>query len=77
MVKTKTKTIKTGKLEGNYWVWPDGRKTHLRFISQAVSRMRPLPKGFFDAAKKANLRNLNHLVLKAKSLGLKDTVTEP
>jgi len=68
---------KLGKLKGEYWVWPDGKKTHLRFIGIAVSRYRPLPKGFYEAAKKANRKNLNLLVMKAKSLDLKCTVSEP
>jgi len=68
---------KIGKLEGESWVWPDGRKTHLRFITIAVQKYRPLPKGFYAAAKKANRTNLNSLVRKAKSLKLKCTVTEP
>ncbi len=69
--------VPVGTLEGEYWIWPDGRKTHLRFIGIAVSKMRPLPKGFYAAAKKANRINLNLLVTKAQSLKLKDTVTEP
>lgn len=69
--------VKSGKLKGEYWVWPDGRKTHLRFIGIAVSKMRHLPKGFYKEAEKADRPNLNLLVKKAKSLKLKDNVEEP
>ncbi len=66
--------IKTGKLDGNYWVWPSGLKTHLRFIKEAVMKRRNLPVGFYDEAKRLNLPNLNVLAARAKSLGLKDSV---
>ena len=69
---------KKGKLEGNYWVWPDGRMTHMTFVNLAVRRMRPLPYGFYEEIEKyPKLRNLNFLVKKAKSMGLKCTVKEP
>lgn len=67
----------TGKLVGQNWIWPDGRKTHIRFIAQAISRYKPLPKGFYAEVKRLNTKNLNFLAMKAKSLGLKDTVLEP
>ena len=76
MVKKKTQTT-TGKIENGFWIWPDGRKTHLRFIAIAVSKMRPLPVGFFEVAEKVNLRNLNQIVAKAKDLGLECTVEKP
>ncbi len=76
-ISAKETKATVGTLEGEYWIWPAGRKTHLRFIGIAVSKMRPLPKGFYAAAKKANRINLNLLVTKAQSLKLKDTVTEP
>ena len=73
--RVKTPELKlVGKLEGQYWVWPDGTKTHLRFIKEAVMKKRALPKGIYAAAEKLNLPNLNHLMRKAKSLGLKDSV---
>lgn len=75
--KIAKESIPTGKLEGEFWVWPDGRKTHLRFIGIAVSRYKPLPVGFYKEAKKADRINLNLLVAKAEHLGLKCTVTEP
>jgi len=85
MAKSNSKTVtiqkppkvKVGKLEGEYWVWPDGRKTAIRFLTMAVKKYRPLPIGFYEAAKKANRPNLNRLVMKAKHLGLKCTVKEP
>lgn len=68
---------KVGKLDGPYWVWPDGKRTHLRFITEAVQKKRNLPKGFYAAAKKANRNNLNIVVFTAKKLGLKCTVGKP
>lgn len=65
---------KTGKIEGNYWVWPDGTKTHLKFISIAVSRYQPLPRGFYEEAKRVDRPNLNLVVAKAQHLKLKCTV---
>ena len=71
------KEIPHGTLEGEYWVWPDGKKTHLRFITMAVQKMKSLPVGFFKEAKKANRPNLNQVVRKAKHLNLQCTVTKP
>ena len=70
----KTETIQVGKLEDNYWVWPSGLKTHIRFLKEAVMKRRNLPVGFYDEVKRLNLPNLNVLAAKAKSLGLKDSV---
>lgn len=68
---------KVGKLEGMYWVWPDGFKTHIRFIGIAVRKYQPLPRGFYAAAARTKGRNLKLLVAKAKHLGLKCTVDRP
>jgi len=64
-------------IDGKYWVWPNGTKTHLRFILKAVQQMRPLPKDFYKVAEKLDRPNLNQIVRKAKSLKLKCTVEKP
>jgi len=67
---------KVAKIQGSYFIWPSGKKTHMRFIYEAVKMMRPLPKGFYEAAKKFNKPNLNRLAEAAKKKGLKCTVTK-
>lgn len=69
--------IPHGKIVDGYWVWPDGRKTHLRFIGEAIRKIRPLPFGFYKEAERVNMNNLNIMVHAAKQLKLKDTVMEP
>ncbi len=63
----------TGKLEGDYWIWPTGLKTAIRFIKQAASRYRPLPRGFYDAVEKSNRTDLKMLVATAKKNKIKDS----
>jgi len=70
-------TIPHGKIENGFWVWPDGKKTHMRFIAKAVSKYKNLPLGFYKEAKKQNKFNLNLLVAKAKHLKLLDNVEKP
>ena len=75
MAKSKTVTkTKHGTIDGNQWIWPDGTKTHMRFIQQAVIKSQPLPIGFYEEAEKLNNRFLNHLVAVAKERKLKCTV---
>lgn len=76
---TTTVTIEKphGKIENGFWVWPDGKRTHMRFIAKAVSKYKNLPLGFYKEALKQNSHNMNLLVAKAKSLELKDNVEKP
>ena len=66
----------TGKISGGYWVWPNGSRTHLRFISRAVTRKQALPVGFYDEAEShhAENENLMRMVHAAKEFGLECTV---
>ena len=66
----------TGKISGRYWVWPNGTRTHLRFISMAVTRKQALPVGFYDEAEShhAENENLMRMVHAAKEFGLECTV---
>ena len=49
----------------------------MRFILKAVQQCRDLPKDFYKVAEKIDRPNLNSIVAKAKSLGLKDIVEKP
>jgi len=71
------KKPQTGRIEGQYWIWPNNSKTHIRFIQDAVKRYQNLPKGFYTEVERLNLNNLNFLASKAKQLGLKDNVEMP
>lgn len=64
-----------GHFEGTFWVWPNGQKTHVRFIDQAIRQMKPLPRGFYEEAEKETyLTNMKNMLRKAKQLKLPDSV---
>lgn len=64
-----------GHFEGVHWVWPNGQKTHVRFIDIAIRKKKPLPKGFYEEAEKETyLTNVKHMLNKALELGLPDSV---
>ena len=64
-----------GHFEGVNWVWPNGQKTHVRFIDIAIRKMKPLPRGFYiEAEKETYLTNVKHMLRKAKQLKLPDSV---
>lgn len=65
---------KVARIEGSYYIWPNGKRTHIRYIYESVAKKRNLPKGFYALAKKLNYPNLNKLVTAAKAQGLKDNV---
>ncbi|MHA2052618.1 MAG: hypothetical protein ACW99F_03370 [Candidatus Hodarchaeales archaeon] len=72
MAKSKLKEPKGIKIKGEYAIWPNGTKTHMRFIREGVQKRRPLPPGFYAEAKRLDLPNLNLLAAKAESLNLKE-----
>jgi len=60
-----------GHFEGVNWVWPNGKKTHVRFLDLAIRQMRPLPRGFYEEAEKETyLTNVKNMLRKAKQLKL-------
>jgi len=64
-----------GHFEGTYWVWPNGQRTHVRFIDKAIRQMRPLPRGFYiEAEKETYLTNMKAMLRKAKQLKLSDSI---
>ncbi len=64
-----------GHFSGAFWVWPNGKKTHVRFIDLAIRQMKPLPRGFYvEAEKETYLTNMKHMLRKAKQLKLPDSV---
>lgn len=73
----KPKTPKTGTIEGEHWVWPDGRKTPLKFIGIAIRKKKPLPLGFYDAAEKLNRGYTNIMATVAKHHKLPANVEMP
>ena len=73
---TKKKKSKSPQILGSYFIWPDGKKTHIRYIYNAVTKGRPLPKGLFKLADAdPKLVNLRRIVAAARKRGLKDTAT--
>ena len=74
--KPKKEKSKLPQILGSYFIWPDGKKTHIRYIYNAVTKGRPLPKGLFKLVDKdPTLVNLRRIVAAARKRGLKDTVT--
>ena len=64
-----------GHFEGVNWVWPNGQKTHVRFIDIAIRKMKPLPRGFYiEAEKETYLTNMKAMLRKAIQLKLPDSV---
>ena len=64
-----------GHFEGINWVWPNGQKTHVRFIDIAIRKMKPLPRGFYiEAEKEKYLTNVKNMLRKAKQLKLPDSI---
>lgn len=60
ITKTKKKAIKLepeqkapGHFEGKYWVWADGKRTHVKYIQMAMRSKKPLPPGFYEACEKS------------------------
>lgn len=50
------------KFEGQYYIWGNGKKTHVKFIQRAVQQSHPLPVGFYEAAKNSNDRGIQKLL---------------
>lgn len=69
---TPTKKIVAGKIDGEFWVWPNGLRTHINHIAQSIRKGYPLPRGFYAEAARVNRPNLNLITAKAKSQALKD-----
>ena len=65
-----------GTISQGYWVWPNGSRTHLRFIKMTVTRKQALPVGFYDEVEShhAENENLMRMVHAAKEFGLECTV---
>ena len=75
----KTKTAKTpkiieipiGKIDGHYWVWPNGLKTHLTFMIEQIKKSGTVPRGFAAACEKSKDTNLQRLPYIIKAHGVK------
>lgn len=62
----------TGHIDGQFWIWPDGKRTHIRFLQEAVITKRPLPPGFYKEAKKSKSQAIKHMASVAKNRGVKE-----
>jgi hypothetical protein len=71
-------TIKTiqgkAKFERPYYIWENGKKTHMRFIQKAIMQSNPLPIGFYEAAKNSTDKGIQKLYQVAKSRKLEAKV---
>jgi hypothetical protein len=60
LIKKLTKKLtkiqkKPGHFEGKFWVWGDGKKTHINFLRMSITTKRPMPPGFYKFC--ANSKN--------------------
>jgi len=70
--ESSTAAIVAGKIDGEFWLWPNGMRTHINHIAQSVRKGYPLPRGLYAEAERVNRPNLNLIIAKAKSQDLKD-----
>jgi len=55
-------TKKLPRFEGKYYIWENGKKTHIVFIQNAIKRGNSLPVGFYKAAEKSTDRGVKTLL---------------
>ena len=72
--KTPVTTKGTAKFERPYYIWENGKKTHMVFIQNAIKQGKPLPIGFYEAAKNNPDRGIQKLYQVATTRKLKATV---
>jgi len=70
----KTTTKGKAKFERPYYIWENGKKTHMRFIQKAIMQSNPLPIGFYEAAKNSTDRGIQKLHQVATTRKLKAIV---
>jgi hypothetical protein len=68
----KESTTKEGHWELPYWVFRDGKKTHMRHISYGVIRKREIPSGFYKASEGSTNFTIMRMVETAKKHKLKE-----
>lgn len=61
---------KAGHIEWPDWVFPDGKRTNMRNVWEAVRLKRGVPKGFYAEAEKVGTPNLRFLAHVARKFGL-------
>jgi len=54
------------RFEGHYYIWENGKKTHISFIQKAIQRGYNLPIGFYEAAEASPLHSIKTLLRVAK-----------
>jgi len=62
------------KFERPYYIWENGKKTHMRFIQKAIMQSNPLPIGFYEVAKNSTDKGIQKLYQVAKSRKLEAKV---
>jgi hypothetical protein len=70
--KKETKKSGEGHWELPYWVFANGKKTHLRHINYGVIRKREIPSGFYKASEGSQNFHIHKMLLAAKKLKLKE-----
>jgi len=65
---------KKATFERPYYIWENGKKTHIRFIQLAIQQSNPLPIGFYEAAKNSKDKGILKLLQVATTRNLKATV---
>ncbi len=63
---------KPGHFEGKFWVWADGKKTHVRFIHMAMRTYKRIPPGFYAACEESKDPGLIKMGVIAKKRKLKE-----
>jgi len=61
-----------GHLEGKWWVWADGKRTHIKYIQMAMRSYKPLPPGFYKACDESKDPGVIKMGLIAKKFKIKE-----
>ncbi len=72
MVVLTTEQKAPGHFEGKFWIWADGKKTHVRFIHMAMRTMKKVPPGFLKACEESEDPGLIKMGVIAKKRKLKE-----
>ncbi len=63
---------KAGDFSGKFWVWGDGKKTHIKYIQMAIRSRKRLPPGFYKACEKDENASVKHMASIAKKLKIRE-----
>ena len=65
--KQKKVKLQKAKFERPYYIWENGKKTHMKFIQLAIQRGNPLPVGFYEAAKNSDDKGIQKMLQVAET----------